>query len=280
MAPKNKEFSTENPLYWMPFPWEKWHEIVDTMTRAQTLATLQLLELAWKNRGILPASEEILAKGAGLSDDEWTRIGGPVRALFVTDPGQPGMLRWPWVFGLFAAQLAKHESAVTKGKMGGRPTKEEAEAKKKHQPKSRRKSPKKAEVLAEDSPGVSPQLDAQPKPGVKSNETELELQGFSLLQREKDPAAASSRSPDGARRSGTSERRPAEVHSRIPSIDDPERRRTGPASKHPIALADLTGPALVRLEPELVTLLAARVEAEQGAEHSSHLQHHRQEAVC
>ena len=51
----------------------------------------------------------------------WRRVIAAVREHFCEDPDNPSRLRCAWLAELYAAQLAKHASAVERGRKGGWP---------------------------------------------------------------------------------------------------------------------------------------------------------------
>jgi hypothetical protein len=143
-------------------------------------AFLRLLRAAWRHGarpGSLPNSDAYFAERSGLGA-QWKKLGAPIRAHFAPDPGAPDMLRCDWLATLYEEQLAKHDAYVQRGKMGGRP---------------RKKPQLKAQLKAEVLPEVSSNHQLNPKPNHELNHqpssTELELESFSLLQREKNSPA-------------------------------------------------------------------------------------------
>jgi len=110
------------PLAWFPLDADQWISRTALLSLEATGALLVCVLCSWNaavrgdEPGTLPASEPALARLLGPT---WRKVLGTVREHFTEDPDTPGRLRCAWVADLYAAQLARHTSAVERGKKGG-----------------------------------------------------------------------------------------------------------------------------------------------------------------
>lgn len=112
------------PLPWFPLDADEWINRTQLLSLEAAGALLVAVLAAWNAPargdapGTLPAADEAMARLLGPA---WRRVMPVIREHFLEDPDNPTRLRCEWLIALHAAQLAKHESAVDRGRRGGWP---------------------------------------------------------------------------------------------------------------------------------------------------------------
>jgi hypothetical protein len=99
-----------NPLYWLPFPVDKWlGEIAGGLRPEQKGALIDLLSTAWQQQPpcTLPNDDVYLAGRSGLGSS-WKRLSPAIMAHFRVIEG--GRLECAWLRAIYDEQLVKYQN--------------------------------------------------------------------------------------------------------------------------------------------------------------------------
>lgn len=109
-------------LSWFPLDADEWLNRVALLSMEERGALLTLVLTSWnasvrgEEPGTLPADDETLVRLVG---PVWRRVRRVIREHFLEHPDNPTRIRCDWLAALYRKQLALHQSAVERGKLGG-----------------------------------------------------------------------------------------------------------------------------------------------------------------